>query len=123
MIPCHICGKDSLGGFIHGYTPEPDGRKVGLCAAHNTTENKKKAILHWIREHRAEVSRVNNLNEQRSGSEASHMVTVRYMDGGVVTLQCRSWQLIDGALQLTQPDEKLSFIPLQHIRRFEVDGE
>ena len=122
MVPCFVCGKDATGGFIHGYAPEPDGKKVGLCLQHNSTENKKKAILYWIRQQKSDVLRINEINALRMGTAPEQTVTIHFIDGGVANVQCLSWQLVDGALQLLKPDKSLTFVPLQHIRTFDLHG-
>lgn len=120
MVPCFICGKDATGAFIHGYAPSPDSQKVGLCSAHNTTENKKKAILHWI------ISQKNDWKQHvetvaAKSTSVNQTLTIRYTDGGVVTLECAKWEVTEqSTLQIQKPDNTFAFIPLQHIRQFDV---
>lgn len=124
MVPCFICGKDATGSFIHGFAPAPDSQKVGLCEAHNTLENKKKAILHWIVSMKAEVA-TRNLNiAYRLKAPLYYTVTIRYSDGGVVSLPCLSWEVTDSnTLQIVRTDKTLSFIPLHFVRQFDVKEE
>lgn len=121
MVPCFICGKDATGAFIHGYVASPDGQKVGLCAAHNTTENKKKAILHWIRAQKAGMAMQIQSAEFKNKAPARYNITIRYTDGGIVTHSCLAWDVTDqSTLQITLPDKTLTFIPLQHVRQFDI---
>lgn len=121
MIPCHICGKDCTGGFIHGFVPAPDSQKVGLCPEHNTLENKKQAILHWIIRTKEDIAELNKENARKLKAPVSYNLTIRYSDGGVVQLPCLSWEVTDSAtLQVLRTDRSLTFIPLHHVRQFDV---
>ncbi|UZP68244.1 hypothetical protein N1030_04495 [Desulfovibrio mangrovi] len=124
MVPCFICGKDATGGFIHGFVPAPDSQKVGLCAVHNTLENKKQAILHWILTMKADMVSQNEQNARRIKAPLTYKLTIRYADGGVATIPCLSWEVTEqSTLQITRTDKALSFIPLLHIRQFDVSEE
>ncbi|GFM35436.1 hypothetical protein [Desulfovibrio psychrotolerans] len=121
MVPCFICGKDATGGFIHGFVPAPDSQKVGLCPQHDTLENKKKAILHWIIAMKADVANQNALNAVRLKAPLRYTLSIRYSDGGVVSIPCLSWDITDSnTLQITRLDRTLSFVPLHHVRQFDV---
>ncbi len=121
MVPCFICGKDSLGGFIHGFVPAPDSQKVGLCPEHNTLENKKKAILHWIVAMKAEVEAQNREHARRLKAPFHYTLVIRYTDGGNVSIPCLSWEITDqNTLQVTRTDKTLTFVPLHQVRQFDV---
>lgn len=121
MVPCFICGKDATGGFIHGFVPAPDSQKVGLCPQHDTLENKKKAILHWILAMKADVANQNALNAVRLKAPLRYTLSIRYSDGGVVSIPCLSWDITDShTLQITRLDRTLTFVPLHHVRQFDV---
>lgn len=121
MVRCLLCGKDATGAFIHGYAPAPDSQKVGLCAEHNTLENKKKAILYWIRDQKAQISRHNQLVQLQATPPKRFELSIHYRDGGVVKERCLEWNVTDGStLQVTRLDKTLAFIPLQHVKRFNV---
>ncbi len=121
MIPCYICGKDATGGFIHGYVPAPDGQKVGLCPAHNTQDNKRLAILQWIRSFKAQVSAQNDANAYKLNAAPGYVLTITYAGGGVSSVPCRAWEVAESnTLQITRTDGTVSFVPLQHVQRFDV---
>lgn len=124
MVPCFICGKDATGGFIHGFVPAPDSQKVGLCPEHNSLENKKKAILHWIVSMKAEVASGNEHKAYRIKAPLHYLLTIRYTDGGVSSIPCLQWEVTDNStLQIIRSDKTLTFIPLLHIRQFDVSEE
>lgn len=121
MVRCFICGKDATGSFIHGYIPAPDSQKVGLCEEHNTLENKKKAILFWIRDQKSRIRRHNQLQQHKNTPAHRFELSIHYRDGGIVTENCLGWDVTDGStLQVTRLDKTLAFIPLQHVKRFNV---
>lgn len=121
MIPCFICKKDSIGGFTYGLPTTPLSQHVGLCPEHNTLENKKAAILHWIETTQASVSAFNEANLARYAEPVEYMLTVFYLAGGSAVFRCTKWNVPDKAtLQIMGLDGRSSFIPLAHIELFEV---
>lgn len=121
MIPCFICKKDSVGGFSYGLPTTPESMYVGLCPEHNTLENKKAAILHWIESTQASVSAFTSTYSSRYPTPAEYEISVYYLAGGVVSVRAIKWNVKDGAtLQLETVEEGATFIPLIHIERFEV---
>lgn len=121
MIPCYICKKDSSGGFSYGLPTTPESMYVGLCPEHNTLENKKAAILHWIESTQASVHAFNEKNMARYAEPVEYTLTVFYIAGGTVSIQCTKWNVPDKAtLQISRTTGESTFIPLSHIERFEV---
>ncbi|MCG8533084.1 MAG: hypothetical protein MI749_20850 [Desulfovibrionales bacterium] len=121
MIPCFICKKDSTGGFTYGLPTSPSSMYVGLCPEHNTLENKKAAILHWIETTQASITFLNDANMSRHPESAEFDITVYYTAGGVMTVRGLRWDVSDGAtLQISTKEKGATFIPLVHIERFGV---
>ncbi|OBQ50125.1 hypothetical protein [Halodesulfovibrio spirochaetisodalis] len=121
MIPCFICKKDSIGGFTYGLPTTPLTQHVGLCPEHNTLENKKAAILHWIETTQASVAAFNESNLARYAEPVEYSLTVYYQAGGTASFRCMKWNVPDQAtLQVLGIDGQSTFIPLTHIELFEV---
>lgn len=121
MIPCFICKKDSIGGFTYGLPTTPLSQHVGLCPEHNTLENKKAAILHWIETTQASVNAFNEANLARYAEPVEFALTVSYLAGGSASFRCTKWNVPDQAtLQIMGIDGHCTFIPLAHIEFFEV---
>ncbi|SIN78941.1 hypothetical protein [Halodesulfovibrio marinisediminis] len=121
MIPCFICKKDSIGGFTYGLPTTPLSQHVGLCPEHNTLENKKAAILHWIETTQASVTAFNEANFARHAEPVEYELSVSYLAGGSASFRCIKWNVPDKAtLQVMGIDGQYTFIPLVHIELFEV---
>ena len=121
MINCLICGKEVSDGWVTGLPPAPDSQKVGLCAEHNTPENRAQAEKKW----RGLLERA-VLNEQ--GSEGLHhfganvqplALEILFIDGGKIEVACKSFRATDeDVLEVITPEGRLVFYPLRHIRRY-----
>ena len=121
MIPCFICKKDSVGGFTYGLPTTPLTQHVGLCPEHNTLENKKAAILHWIETTQASVTAFNEANLAHYAEPVEYSLTVFYLAGGSANFRCTKWNVPDKAtLQIMGIDGRSTFVPLTHIELFEV---
>lgn len=122
MVRCEVCGKEVLSGWICGVVPAHDSHKLGLCPEHDNPTNRKATTQLWERllreklEQHLERERVNEQNRPDS-----FLVTIRYLDGGVVTVPCRGYDVSqNGELLVLKEDGGAEFYPLQHIRRFSV---
>lgn len=121
MIPCFICKKDSIGGFTYGLPTTPLALHVGLCPEHNTLENRKAALLHWIESTQASIAAYNQSNMRHHTEPVEYVLTVYYLAGGSTDFRCISWNVPDQAtLNIVDAVKNSTFIPLAHVESFEV---
>ena len=120
MVPCYICGKDSVGGWLAGMPPAPDSQKTGLCLEHDTISNRALAFRAWqdLLNHEIGVQ----LDTAREAGEAPPLkLAVQFMDGGKTVISCRSFGIAGGnTLEIVDADGQRKFYPLQHVRSYKT---
>lgn len=121
MIPCQICGKDSAAHWVTGYIPAPDSQKMGLCAEHDTPENRKKIRLDWYRAMILNIRTATQNAAYFATRGALFMLTIHYSAGGSLSLPCLEASVTEhSTLKVTAPDGALSFFPMRHIKRYDL---
>ncbi len=122
MVRCEICGTEVLTGWICGVVPASDRLKLGLCPEHDTIENRALVRERWKALLAEELEKAMRRDEQQAKDQPrGYSVTIRYLDGGVVTVPCRGYEVSqERELLILNEDGMLDFYPLQHIRRFTV---
>ncbi len=121
MVPCHLCGKDAVGGWIHGFVPSPDRLKVGLCPEHDSPDHRRVVRAVWRRLMEREVATLNTCNAHHAGPPQLRRLHVTFVEGGSVTTDCLSCETPDtNTLRVLLPDGTLRFHPLSRIRTWEI---
>lgn len=121
MVPCHLCGKDAVGGWIHGFVPSPDRLKVGLCTEHDTAAHRSVVKSAWRRLMEREVETLTACNEYRAGGPSLWRLRLTFIEGGMAEVTCVSCAPDErGALRSLLPDGTLRFYPLARIKSWEI---
>lgn len=123
MIPCFICGKDIGGGWWTGFPPAPDSQKTGLCAEHDSPENRALAQAAWARLWENSVKNTQDIEaEKRILQQSPFTLVIQFKDGGMATLTALDHSVLtDGdILTVTLPDNEKRFYPLQQIRSYRI---
>ena len=120
MVPCHICGKDSTGGWIAGLPPAPDSQKVGLCPEHDNISNREIALQAWQARLNTEIEMQLDNRKWESGGLPFKLV-IHFLSGGNVIVPCQSFGIVDGnTLETIDAQGEHKFFPLQHVRSYHV---
>lgn len=121
MIPCQICGKDASLGWVKGYVPAPDSQKLALCPKHDSPENRKKLLGFW---HGFMLDAIHNATQVAAYQAARgqlRLLTLQFTAGGSLSMPCVNVAPTEhGTLKVTGPDGRLSFFPMQHLRRYDL---
>ena len=122
MVKCHICHAPVLAGWVCGIVPAGDTMKLGLCEEHDTPDNRELVRESWAELLQNKVRQSRSLAERETTKRAaSYEVRIRYMDGGLVTVPCRAYDVSkDRQLLVLKQDGEFDFYPLEHIRQFTV---
>lgn len=121
MVPCHLCGRDAGGGWIHGFVPSPDRLKVGLCLEHDSPDHRRVVKAVWQRLMEREIATLNTCNAHHAGPPRLRRLHVTFVEGGSVTTDCLSCETPDSTtLRVLLPDGTLRFHPLSRIRTWEI---
>ena len=122
MIPCFICGKDIEGGWWTGFPPAPDSQKTGLCARHDTPENRALALAEWDRRWKNSVTVTQRVEAEKHVARQPFTLVIQFKDGGLVTLAAYGYSVLSegGILAATLLNHEKQFFPLQQIRSFKI---
>ena len=120
MIPCQVCGKDASTHWVAGLPPAPDSQKTGLCAEHDTPENRTKALRAWQEMLAADIATVESLARYKAAPE-ERLITVRFTGGGTLSFTGTSCRPTDqNTLCIEEVDGARTFIPLQQVREYTI---
>ena len=120
MINCLICGKEVSNGWITGLPPAPDSQKVGLCAEHDSPPNRALAEKKW-RELLEQAVKSEQESEEMHHPGTGQLINLEilFIDGGRIVVPCKSFRATDeDTLEVTSPENRLTFYPMRHIRRY-----
>ncbi len=121
MVPCRVCGKEVITGWICGIVPSHDTFKLGLCPEHDTPRNRERVEAEWERLLGQEMRRYFATRPKPETTPSTFELHLYFLDGGLTTVACRAWEVVEAKdlLVLTR-DGQVDFYPLRHIRRFEA---
>lgn len=121
MIPCHVCGKDTTGGWTHGFIPSPDSLKVGLCSKHDSPGERLHAMAAWRKLMEREVADLAVSSAHRAGGPGRWLLRVSFMEGGYAETPCLACEPDgQGALVVHLIDGTLRFFPVSRIRHWDL---
>ncbi len=122
MIPCFICGKDIEGGWWTGFPPAPDSQKTGLCAQHDTPENRALAQAEWDRRWKNSVTVTQQVEAEKHVARQPFTLVIQFKDGGLITLAAYDYSVLSEGeiLTATLLNHEKQFFPLQQIRSFKI---
>lgn len=121
MVKCQICGAEVFSGWICGIVPAADKDKLGLCADHDTPENRALVQERWEKFMREQMRSTLEQRRKEEKPVVRYAVRINFLGGGVKTLTCRAYDVNqDKDLLVLNEEGELDFYPLQHIRNFTV---
>ncbi len=119
MIPCHVCGKEALGGWVIGFPPAPDSQKLGLCRMHNNKENRRIIAEEWQKMFEGAIETENLRASMKAGAQ-SRLLTIHFIAGGAISMPCSAIKVNEqGSLQVRSGEETL-FFPMAQVRNYSL---
>lgn len=121
IIKCEVCGEEVVQGYVAGMTPSPMKFKLGLCEKHDTPQNRQRLENIWRTMMVSETRMALQTTKRKESSKTPTRfeLTIHFLDGGVVRVPCKSYEVNDNKdLLILNENDEIIFYPLMHVKSF-----